>query len=405
MLSQRFSPAFFYLFEFEQNVRNTATVAVYPEYPTRRQDEERFFAYSILVYMILKQAVGIDVAQKELVVSLGCLSEGLSQKITGYKTFTNNKKGFAELVKWVEKLTSPSVPLRFIMEATGVYHESLAYFLDDRGCDVSVVLPNKMVNFFKTLEIRTVTDKSMSEAIARFGLEKKLQNWKRPDPVYKNLRQLTRERDQLVGQRTMVKNQIHAEKAEAEPNKSTLSRATKLLSVLNSQIASVGKEITATIKANPKVGEGVKRLTTIPGIGELTAVTVLSETNGFELIRNPGQLTSYAGLDVREKQSGTSVKGKPKISKKGNRYIRKAMHMPALTAIGRDERFKGIFQRLVSKHGVKMKAVVAVQRKLLELCFTMFKSEIGYKKDYLSTAHQYTKLERSSIDRSTQAGL
>ncbi|MEI9945951.1 MAG: IS110 family transposase [Chitinophagaceae bacterium] len=58
----------------------------------------------------------------------------------------------------------------------------------------------------------------------------------------------------------------------------------------------------------------------IPGVGLLTAVTVLAETNGFDLIRNKKQLTSYAGLDVREKQSGTSVKGKPKISKKGNRY-------------------------------------------------------------------------------------
>jgi transposase len=345
--------------------------------------------------MILKQAVGIDVAQKELVVSLGCLLEDLSQKITGYKTFTNNQKGFADLVKWVGKLTTPTVSLRFIMEATGVYHEPLAYYLDDKGYNLSVVLPNKMVNFFRTLEIKTVTDKSMSEAIARFGLEKNLKNWTRPDPTYKSLRQLTRERDQLIGQRTMVKNQIHAEKAEAQPNKSSLSRAAKLLSVLNSQIAAVGKEITSMVKTSPQVREGVKKLTTIPGIGELTAVTVLAETNGFELIRNAGQLTSYAGLDVREKQSGTSVKGKPKISKKGNRYLRKAMHMPALTAIGRDERFKGIFQRLVAKHGVKMKAVVAVQRKLLELCFTMFKSDVGYKKDYLSNPSHYKQLERS----------
>lgn len=345
--------------------------------------------------MMLKQTVGIDVAQKELVVSLGCLLEDLSSRITGYKTFTNNPKGFAELIKWVEKLTHKEAPLRFIMEATGVYHEALAYFLDDHGYTLSVVLPNKMVNFFRTLEINTVTDKSMSEAIARFGLEKNLQNWNRPDPKYKSLRQLTRERDQLIEQRTMVKNQIHAERAEAEPNKGTLSRANKLLSLLNSQIAAVGDDIQSTLKANPQVRKEVEKLVTIPGIGELTAVTVLAETNGFELIRNARQLTSYAGLDVREKQSGTSVKGKPKISKKGNRYLRKAMHMPALTAIGRDERFKALFQRLVSKHGVKMKAVVAVQRKLLQMCYTMFKSDTGYKKDYLTNPDQYKKLERS----------
>ena len=123
---------------------------------------------------------------------------------------------------------------------------------------------------------------------------------------------------------------------------------------------------------------------TLPGVGLLTAAIVLAETNGFELIRNKKQLTSYAGLDVREKQSGTSVKGKPRISKKGNKHLRKAMHLPALAAIRCDERYKTIFTRLVSKHGIKMKATVAIQRKLLELIFTLFKSTQPYDKNYLA---------------------
>ncbi len=122
----------------------------------------------------------------------------------------------------------------------------------------------------------------------------------------------------------------------------------------------------------------------LPGVGLLTAAIVLAETNGFELIRNKRQLASYAGFDVKEKQSGTSVKGKPKISKKGNKHLRKAMHLPALTAIRHDERFKAIFARLVSKHGIKMKAAVAVQRKLLEMVFTIYKTNKKYYKDYLT---------------------
>ena len=108
----------------------------------------------------------------------------------------------------------------------------------------------------------------------------------------------------------------------------------------------------------------------------------MGETNGFDLIRNKRQLTSYAGLDVREKQSGTSVKGKPSISKKGNKHLRKAMHLPALTAIRHDQRCKTIFIRLVSKHGIKMKAVVAVQRKLLEMTYTIFITRKAYDKEY-----------------------
>ena len=105
------------------------------------------------------------------------------------------------------------------------------------------------------------------------------------------------------------------------------------------------------VKGDKEVKKSIELISSIPGIGTLTAVTVLAETNGFELIRNKGQLTSYAGLDVTEKLSGTSVKGKPRISKKGNRHLRKAMYMPALAAIRYDGRFKVLFTRLVTRHG------------------------------------------------------
>ena len=101
------------------------------------------------------------------------------------------------------------------------------------------------------------------------------------------------------------------------------------------------------------------------------------------MIRNKRQLTSYAGLDVKEKLSGTSVKGKPRISKQGNRHLRKAMYMPALSVIRRDGRFKALFTRLVSTHGIKMKAAVAVQRKILEMIYTIYKTDIAFNKNYL----------------------
>jgi transposase len=114
----------------------------------------------------------------------------------------------------------------------------------------------------------------------------------------------------------------------------------------------------------------------------LTAATVLAETNGFELVNNKRQLSSYAGLDVVEKQSGTSVKGKPGISKKGNKHLRKALHLPALSAIRNDERYKAIFARLVARHGVKMKAVVAVQRRILELMYVLYRTNTPYDKNF-----------------------
>lgn len=330
----------------------------------------------------IKQVVGIDVAQKELVVSLGRMSSDWTPEIYASKVFSNNEKGFFALKEWVIKLTDPLVEVRYVMEATGIYHERVAFFFHQQEALVSIILPNKISNFFKTLEVKTVTDKTASEAITRFGLERKLDSWKCPDPLFKKLQQLTRERDQIVQERTLVKNQLHAEEVEAHPNKSSISRAKKRLALLNKQEAEIRAEIAVQVQQNEQVKKQVKLICSIPGVGLLTAATVLGETNGFELIRNKRQLTSYAGLDVKEKQSGTSIKGKPKLSKKGNRHLRKAMHLPALTAIRHDERCKAVFARLVSKHGIKMKAAVAVQRKLLELIYTIFKTGKPFDKNH-----------------------
>jgi transposase len=330
----------------------------------------------------LKQVVGIDVAQKELVVTLGRMFEDLSIDLYAHKVFKNTEKGFVTLKEWVNTLTKESETIHYVMESTGVYHQKFAYYLDENKLKVSVVLPNKISNYFRTLDVKTITDKTCSEAIARFGLERKLDCWKRPKMVYRNLQQLTRERDQIVSERVIVKNQLHAESVEAEPNFMTLKRITERIKFLNKQEREIKNDISEIIKNDANLKTEIDRIMTIPGVGELTAVIILAETNGFELIRNKKQLTSYAGLDVKEKQSGTSIKAKPRISKKGNRSIRKAMHFPALVAVKWDENFKELYARLVSKHGIKMKALVSVQRKLLEMTYILFKNKTVYDKEY-----------------------
>ena len=253
---------------------------------------------------------------------------------------------------------------------------------DENAYKVSVVLPNKISNYFRTLEVKTINDKTASETIARFGLERVLDQWKRPSELYKKLQQLTRERNQLVSERVVIKNQLHAEQNEAHPNASSIKRFKARMRFINQQENEIKKEIDAIVKSDKTLKEEIDRITTITGVGQLTAVIVLAETNGFELIRNKKQLTSYAGLDVREKTSGTSVKGKPRISKKGNKNLRSAMHLPALTAIKHNEKFKGIYARLVSKDGIRMKGVVAVQRKILELIYVLHKNKTVYQIDY-----------------------
>jgi transposase len=341
-----------------------------------------------MIKRLLKQVVGIDVAQKELVVSLGKMDEDALTLIYAFKTFSNNQKGFTALVQWVAKQTVEAFPLRYVMEATGVYHESLAYFLVAKSYRVSIVMPNKITNFFKTLETKTITDKSMAEAIALFGLEKKLEDWVQPKKVFRNLRQLTRERDQLTVERTMLKNQLHAEQTEADPSETAIERMKFRIKVINTQLKEIMAETKAIIDDDAEIKSMVELITSIPGIGPVTAAVVIAETNGFELISSKKQLTSYAGLDVKEKESGTSVKGKSRISKRGNRYLRKVMYMPAMAAIRHSQRYQAVFVRIVSRNGIKMKACVAVQRKLLEMTYTIYKTRTPYQTDYLQIGQE-----------------
>ena len=333
---------------------------------------------------VLKQVVGIDVAQKELVVTLGRKFDDLSVELYAYHVFKNNKTGFKSLKIWVDKLTNQAVKTSFVMEATGVYHQKFAYFLDDKNLDIHIVLPNKISNYIRTLDIKTINDKTCSQAIARFGLDRKLAQWKKPKAIFRNLQQLTRERGQIVDERSIIKNQLHAENTEAEPNAGSLERMKQRVRFLNSQEKEVKNEIREIINSDLNIKNDIANICTIPGVGVLTAAIVLGETNGFELIQNCKQLSSYAGLDVKEKQSGTSVKGKPRISKQGNRNLRKAMHLPALCAVKWNNAYKEDYARLVSKHGIKMKALVSIQRKLLELIYVIHKSKIGFDKEYES---------------------
>lgn len=325
---------------------------------------------------------GIDISKDELVVCLGRLQEDLVPELTLRKAFPNTKKGMASLLGWTRKQSSDDKPVCYVMEATGVYHESLAYMLHAAGEDVSIVLPNKISNFFRTLDVKTITDNTAAEAIALFGLSRRLSVWAPPKEVYRTLRHLTRERDQVVTERTIAKNQLHAEKAQAHPGSSTIKRIKARIKMLDNQVAEIEKEIKNLIASDKDLAEAVTLITSITGIGTVTGATILAETNGFELIRNRRQLASYAGFDVKERQSGISIKGKPRISKRGNKYLRKAMFYPALSAIRHDKNFNAVYQRIKEKGGISRKAEVAVQRRLLEMSYTIFKTQKLYSTDY-----------------------
>lgn len=330
----------------------------------------------------IKQCVGIDCGLKELVVAYGVMDENYDVKILSNTQFKNNPAGFKKLLAWSKKLNPQNTEVVYVIEATGVYHEQASLFLYEQSCKVAVLLPNRTKAFLKTLPVKTVNDKVSAQMLARMGLEKKFDAWQPPQKVYNELRQLTRERDQLIAEQTQIKNQLHAETSGAWPNKQSIKRMQQRIRFLSKQMEEIEKEIAVTIEQDSWLKEKIKKVCTIKGIGLITAVTVIAETNGFNLIRNKKQLVSYAGLDVITKDSGISVKSKPRISRKGNKYLRKCLHFPALSAIRHANTMKALFIRLVGRHGIKMKAVVAVQRKLLELIYVLWKKDETFDKEY-----------------------
>lgn len=316
-----------------------------------------------------------------MVACFGTLNSELKQTISSAKSFKNNPAGFKSLINWANKLAVNKLPVWFVMEATGVYYENLAYYLSDNGYQLTVLLPNKIKSYMKTLDNKSKTDSLDAFAITLFGLPKNLKKWQLPDILFKKLKELTREYSNVKSQSTQVKNRIHAKEHSHKPTAETLNRIKKQLNLYNQQLKEIQNEIKELIKQDTDFYNKINNIQKIEGVGLMTVVTIIAETNGFEQIESAKQLTSYAGIDVVHNQSGYST-GKTRISKKGNSYLRRALYMPALCAARNNEKLKQIYIRLVINKNIKKVAVIAIMRKLLLLIYTLWKKNVEYIPNY-----------------------
>ena len=328
--------------------------------------------------IIIKQNIGVDIAKDDFKVVFSTMGTNLEKRILGSRTFSNNHKGCRDFLQWANSKKDQQLDLHVTVEATGIYHESLCYFLcQEANINIHVVLPNLSKKYGQSLGIKSKTDKIDAQILAQMGLERELMVWQ---PISKELlflKQITRERGALLQSKTVVNNRLHAYTHQGKPNKSSLTRLKKHLAFLDKQILQIEREIKIFVDQDERLKTKLSYLTSIPGVGFITAVTIVAETGGFECFTNIKQLTSYAGLDIKIRESG-AWKGKSKISKRGNSHIRKCLYMPALTAAKYATTLQSSYERISSKHGSKMVGVVAVQRKLLGLMFSLWKNEQMY---------------------------
>ena len=330
---------------------------------------------------VLRQNAGIDIAKDSFVAAFTVLFKGQIIKYKGIKKFKNNRTGFEDFLMWCKKFQQTGLLINFTMEATGIYYESLAYFLFEKEQVIHVLLPNKAKKFAESLNIKSKTDKIDSKMLGRMGVERVLEQWVLSSKIYRRLRTLSRERQQLVKERTRIKNQLHAEEHSGDPIETTMGRMKKHIIYLDKQINSIEKELDIVVSKDTYISEKVKKITTVPGLAFKTVVGVIAETQGFVNISSIRQLSSYAGYDISIKESG-KWKGKARISKKGNSHIRQIMYMPSLSAIQHSETYKSIYERLNEKKQNGLISGTAVQRKLLGLIYTLWKNDSDYIENY-----------------------
>jgi transposase len=330
---------------------------------------------------VIKQNVGIDVSKKDLAVCFVFLYDDLSKKIRGTRKFSNSEAGFKALLEWAGKKRDTDVPVEFTLEPTGVYHENLSYFLNDKNQLVHIVLTRKAKRYAESLGTNSKTDKLDSKALARMGVERELEVWHPGSPVYRKLKTLTRERSSMIKMRVMVKNQLEAMNHSAFTNKKSIARLKRLVKELDRNIARIEKDIEKEVDNDAELKSKIMKVTTIPGVGFLTAIIIIAETDGFALIKSIKQIVAYAGLDIKIRESG-KWKGKSKISKAGNVHIRKALYFPAYTSIRHSQNYKLFYERLLDKKDISLIAAVAVQRKLLGLIYTLWKNDTVYIENY-----------------------
>ncbi|ARN76753.1 IS110 family transposase [Nonlabens spongiae] len=314
-----------------------------------------------------KQIYGIDISKDVYDV---CTPEG------GLLQFENSEGGFRAFAKAIPKNA------HCVMESTGYYHLQLAYFLSDRDFAVSIVNPLKIKRFIQMNLSRIKTDKSDAVWIMKYGASQDLELWEGDSELMQENLQLTRLLSVYIKQSTQLKNKIHGEHTLGNPSKVVVSS-------LKRQLRSLSKEIK---KLEERLGENVRSehqksltlLKGIPGIGEKTAISLIVLTDNFTRFDSYKGLCSYAGITPVIRESGSSVKGRPRISKMGNAKLRNLLFMCSFNACRFNTACRALYERLVAKGKSKKLALIAVCNKLLKQAFSIVRSGLPYDPNHCS---------------------
>lgn len=293
------------------------------------------------------------------------------------KSFANEPAGFAKMRRWLHELAPQSTP-HFCMEATGNYYLALALFLAEAEQRVSVVNPARIKYAGVAYGQANKTDKADARTLAQFCRKEQPALWRAAAPEMRLLVALLRRLDSLQAQHVAEQNRLQ------DPGLLAVVRVSiqASLDFLAAEMRRLQEQIQQHIDQHPRLKADKKLLLSIPGVGETTAHWLLAELPDVAQFDSAQDAAAFAGLNPCEYSSGTSVKKKTRLSKKGNVYLRKCLYMPALTAKRFNPCIAALCQRL-HERGLAKKAIVgAAMRKLLMLAYGVLRNQQEFDKDW-----------------------
>ncbi len=311
-----------------------------------------------------RPTLGIDIAKLKFDVCLMNTAGKLKHKV-----FPNTASGFSQLATWLTR-QGVTQELHACMEATGTYGEALAYQLHRDGYTVSVVNPAAVKAFAGSRLSRTKTDKVDAELIARFCLAQEPLPWTPPAPEVRELQALVRRLASLIEMRVAEENRLEAGSVVAAVKSSVEAHVVYLAA----EIKRTEDLIRNHIDKHPMLKQQSELLDSIPGVGKTTAALLLAEIVDVTQYRSARQVAAYAGLVPRERRSGSSVRGRPRLSKIGNARLRKALYFPAITALRCSAFFQSWAEGLRQRGKCKMSVIAAAMRKLIHLAYGVLKT-------------------------------
>lgn len=324
-------------------------------------------------------SLGIDIAKLSFDAAL-LSSDGKDVKPI-HRTFSNDEGGFQALTDWLQqnRVTDPA-QLHTCLEATGHYGATLARFLVDWGCTVSVVNPAAIRAFARTELSRAKTDKADAARIARYCRMHQPRPWTPPDEAVAVLQALIRRLETLKQMRLMERQRLDGAPAAVRDSLQAV------LDVLEHQVAAVEHQIRDHVNRHPELKRQRDLLESIPGLGELSAATPLAEWGDVSRFRSARQLAAFMGLVPHLFESGTSVRSRPTLCKMGRPRLRRAVYFPALSALRCNPLIRALAERLRAAGKSKMTVVGAVMRKLVHLAFGVLKSGKPFDPDFVQAS-------------------